>query len=82
MLGTLGAGGRGGPGIEGGAASAARCSIAGLASPTLGGNGCRGPERICPGFGGGGAGLVGIGMPRAPRGGTNGAPLPIGGRSG
>src|SRR5579863_4998228 len=47
-------------------------------SPKLGGRGCLGPDRIWPGFGGGGAGLDGIGIPRGtpgvPSGGTIGGP--------
>src|SRR5262245_214194 len=51
--------------------------------PKLAGRGCRGPERICPGFGAGGAGLTGIVAPLViPRGGTSGEPVPNGGRTG
>jgi len=50
------------------------------------GRGWRGPERICPGLGGGGAGLTGIVAPRAmvceTKGGTNGDPVAKGGRKG
>ena len=47
-----------------------------------GGRGCRGPERICPGRGAGGAGLAGMGIPRGAIGGVNGGPDDNGGRKG
>jgi hypothetical protein len=46
------------------------------------GSGWRGPVRIWPGLGGGGAGRVGIGMPFGATGGTSGDPTDNGGRSG
>jgi hypothetical protein len=73
-LGTGLAAGRGAPGI--------------LSADTRGpspageGRGCRGPERIWPGRGAGGAGLAGIGMPRAAMGGVSGGPDDNGGRKG
>ncbi len=75
-MGAAGAAGRGAPGI-------AICGGAFGASPILGGSGCLGPERICPGLGVG-TGRAGIGMPR-PTGGVRGAPPPVadsGGRNG
>jgi len=67
-----------------GGAGAALIPGAGFgASPIAGGIGWRGPERICPGFGGGGAAREGItgprlaGVPGAPAG-----PVAKGGRNG
>ena len=52
------------------------------ASPAGDGSGCRGPERICPGLGTGGAGLAGIGIPRGAAVGATGGPEANGGRKG
>lgn len=56
-------------------------------APIPGGRGCLGPVRICPGFGAGGPGREGIGMPRGAglaSGGAIGCPPPVasGGRTG
>ena len=53
-------------------------------SATPGGIGCRGPERICPGFGAGGAGRLGIMEARfkIPAGDAAPGPLASGGRNG
>jgi hypothetical protein len=65
--------GRGVPGVAGAGASGMECwgTLLGASD----GIGCRGPVRICPGFGAGGAGLDGIGIPRGAKGivGTGGA---------
>ncbi len=61
------------------------CEIPGPGAWNPGGIGCLGPVRICPGLGGGGAGLDGIGMPRGPgvaSGGAIGWPPASGGRKG
>jgi hypothetical protein len=55
--------GRGAPGIA--MAGGAPAPGAGLgASATPGGSGCRGPDKICPGLGGGGAERAGMAGPR------------------
>jgi hypothetical protein len=41
-------------------------------SPTPGGSGCRGPDKICPGFGAG-TGFAGMAAPRAGGAGAGGA---------
>ena len=67
MLGKLGAEGLGAPGvaISGGAFGA---------SPMPDGIGCLGPDKICPGLGGGGMGLEGIAEPLGPGAAGAGAP--------
>jgi hypothetical protein len=68
------AAGRGAPGAF---------SVAARGASELGGAiGWRGPERICPGLGAGGAGLAGIGIPRGAMGGVSGGPDDNGGRNG
>jgi hypothetical protein len=75
--------GRGAIGADGECRGAAWPS-AGVPSPD--GSGCRGPVRIWPGLGAGGAGREGIKVPRGvpgeTRGGTIGAPVASGGRIG
>lgn len=53
-------------------------------SVTPGGMGCRGPERICPGFGAGGVGRLGMTEVRlkTPVGDAAPGPLASGGRNG
>jgi hypothetical protein len=68
-----------GPAERAGASCGTRASGNTRASGDAPGNGWRGPERICPGRGAGGAGRAGIGMPR---GGMMGCPDASGGRSG
>src|SRR5258706_15916000 len=80
--------GRGAPGpgaAEPGMVAVGTAAGAGLeVSPTPGGMGCRGPERICPGLGAGGAGLTGMEAPRLIVGVSGPAwePVANGGRSG
>lgn len=74
------AGGTGDAGVAG-ALAGALIAGAGLgASETAGGIGWRGPERICPGLGGGGAERDGITGPRFA--GAPGCPVANGGRNG
>ena len=73
----------GGTGDEGAAGALTGALIAGAglgASDTAGGMGWRGPERICPGRGGGGAERDGITGPRIA--GAPGVPVASGGRNG
>lgn len=91
--GALGAGGAGAAGSAGVGFSGATCAAGaagcagteGLGGVTVGesdGKGCRGPVNVCPGFTAGGAGRVGMGIPRGATGGTKGDPLNSGGRRG
>jgi hypothetical protein len=80
MLGAGDGAGRRRIGVEG---SGRRTSAGGeVAAGGDGGSGALGPDRICPGFGAGGAARPGIGSPLGPTGGAMGVPLASGGRTG
>jgi hypothetical protein len=70
----------GGAGVAAGAGDALIPGAALGASAIAGGIGWRGPERICPGLGGGGAAREGITGPRLA--GAPGCPVANGGRNG
>jgi hypothetical protein len=67
---------------EDGAGRGAPGAVSVRASTGAEGNGCLGPERICPGLGAGGVGRAGIGIPRGAIGGESGGPEASGGRKG
>src|SRR6185436_12826419 len=69
---------------RGAAGAGVATTAAGRETSLPGGIGCRGPDRICPGLGAGGAGFTGIEAPRPIGGvsGTAGDPVAKGGRRG